>query len=138
MIHTLLLVVHILVCVALMISILLQSGRGGNMAAAFGVGGGSQTLFGGRGASTFLTRATQVLGAAFFVTSLLLAFMSRGSVRQPRSLSQQEAKARGANSGRTAPTSPGAAAPAPAAAPTQGAAPSQQPVRPAPATSGGR
>ena len=146
MIHTLLLVVHILVCVSLMISILLQSGKGGNMAAAFGVGGGSQTLFGGRGASTFITRATQILGAAFFVTSLSLAFMSRGTARQPRSLIQQEAKTRGATAGQTPPASPGAAAPAPAGAPAQGSGPAGAPARqpqqprptPAPTTPGGR
>jgi preprotein translocase subunit SecG len=71
MLFTLLLVVYILVAVVLVISILLQSGQGGGLSGAFG--GGNQTLFGGRGAATFLTHATTYLGAAFLVLSLLLA-----------------------------------------------------------------
>jgi len=118
--YTILLFVHVLICMALMVSVLLQSGKGGNLAGAFGVGGGSQTLFGGRGAATFLTRATQYLGAAFFVTSLVLALMARGAVGGQKSLIQQEAQ----RGGRPAPTAPAPSAPAqgtpaPAAAPQQ-------------------
>ena len=68
-----LLVLHILVAVFLVVSILLQSGQAGGLSGALG-GGGSQTLFGGRGAATFLSRATTYLGAAFLLVSLLLAF----------------------------------------------------------------
>ncbi|HVP40042.1 MAG TPA: preprotein translocase subunit SecG, partial [Candidatus Saccharimonadales bacterium] len=87
--YVLILFIHILVCFGLMISILLQSGKGGSLAGAFGVGGGSQTLFGSRGATTFLTRATQWLGVTFFVTSLVLALISRGTSSAPRSLLQR-------------------------------------------------
>jgi preprotein translocase subunit SecG len=52
---------HILACVSLMVAILLQSGKGGGLAGTFGAGS-SQTLFGGRGAATFLSRARRDLG----------------------------------------------------------------------------
>src|SRR2546423_15441445 len=60
--------VHIFACVALIVSILLQSGKGGGLAGAFGAGS-SQTLFGGRGAATFLTRASTVMAGGFFLPS---------------------------------------------------------------------
>ena len=72
---TLLLVIHILVSIVLIISILLQSGQAGGLSGAFGGGGGNQTLFGGRGAATFLTKATTYFGAAFLAVSFLLAMV---------------------------------------------------------------
>ena len=77
---------HVLVCVFLILVVLLQSGKGGGLAGAFGgMGGAGQTLFGGRGAATFLSKATTVLGIAFMTTSLVLALMA-GSRGGPRSL----------------------------------------------------
>jgi len=55
--------------------VLLQTGKGADMGAAFG-GGSSQTLFGSTGASTFLTKATTAAAVIFMVTSLGLAYMS--------------------------------------------------------------
>ena len=72
---TILLLLHILVAVLLVIAILLQTGQGGTLSGAFGGGGGNQTLFGGRGAATFLTRATTYLGAGFLLISLVLAYV---------------------------------------------------------------
>ena len=116
--YILLLVVHVIVCLGLMVTILLQSGKGGSLAGAFGVGGGSQTLFGGRGAATFLTRTTQYLGAIFFVTSVALALISRGAPSGPKSLIQQEAQ-RGGRAPATAPAPvPSTAAGRPSSAPT--------------------
>ena len=69
-----LLIIHYFTCFAMILVILLQSGKGGGLAGAFG--GGGSTIFGGRGAGTVLTRATMVLGALFFVTSLSLALIS--------------------------------------------------------------
>jgi preprotein translocase subunit SecG len=74
MLFVLILILHILVSILLIGVVLLQSGRGGGLAGAFGGGGGNQTLFGGRGASTFLSKATWILGGAFMFTSLILAF----------------------------------------------------------------
>jgi preprotein translocase subunit SecG len=63
--------------------VLLQTGKGADMGAAFG-GGGSQTLFGSTGASTFLSKATTVAAIVFMLTSLGLAYISthrtKGSV----------------------------------------------------------
>jgi preprotein translocase subunit SecG len=73
MLYAIMLILHILVAVLLMAVVLMQQGRGGAMGSAFGGGGGNQTLFGGRGATSFLTKATWVLGGGFMVTSLILA-----------------------------------------------------------------
>lgn len=70
-----LIIVHIIVCVALIMIVLLQTGKGADMGAAFG-GGGSQTLFGSTGASTFLSKATTVAAIVFMLTSLALAYLS--------------------------------------------------------------
>jgi len=71
----LLIVIHVVVCVALIMIVLLQTGKGADMGAAFG-GGGSQTLFGSTGASTFLSKATTVAAIVFMLTSLALAYLS--------------------------------------------------------------
>ena len=76
--ETVLYAIHILVCVLLIPVILLQSGKGGGVSAAFG-GGGSQTVFGTRGASTFLTRMTTGAAIVFMCTSLGLAWYSSKS-----------------------------------------------------------
>ena len=71
----LLIIVHVVVCIALIMIVLLQTGKGADMGAAFG-GGSSQTLFGSTGASTFLSKATTVAAIVFMVTSLGLAYFS--------------------------------------------------------------
>jgi len=73
--RTILMFIHIAVSLSLIGLVLLQHGRGADAGAAFG-SGSSQTLFGARGSSSFLTRATAVLAAVFFTTSLTLAYMS--------------------------------------------------------------
>ena len=70
-----LVVIHVLVCVALIMIVLLQTGKGADMGAAFG-GGSSQTLFGSTGASTFLSKATTIAAVVFMITSLGLAYLS--------------------------------------------------------------
>ncbi|MDM8552846.1 preprotein translocase subunit SecG [Desulfobacterales bacterium HSG2] len=71
----LLVVVHVIVCIALIMIVLLQTGKGADMGAAFG-GGSSQTLFGSTGASTFLGKLTTVAAVVFMITSLGLAYIS--------------------------------------------------------------
>lgn len=73
--------IHILVCLALVIIVLLQSGKGGGLAGAFGGAGGVGAVFGGQAAATFLTKATRYLAIAFMITSLGMAFAIRGVVR---------------------------------------------------------
>ena len=73
-------IVHIAVCLFLIIVVLLQSGKSGDIAAAFG-GMGSQTAFGPRGAATVLSRATTWSAIIFMVTSITLSvFASRRGV----------------------------------------------------------
>jgi preprotein translocase subunit SecG len=74
-----LIVIHVVVCIALIMIVLLQTGKGADMGAAFG-GGSSQTLFGSTGASTFLSKATTVAAIVFMLTSLTLAYMAGGKV----------------------------------------------------------
>lgn len=76
-----------MIAAALVLVILLQSGRGGGLAGAFGGGGGSQTIFGGRGAATFLSKSTAILGAAFMVSAMTLAMVStRAPVKTQKSV----------------------------------------------------
>lgn len=72
---TLVTVLHVIVCLFLMLTVLLQSGKGGGMGAAFG-GGNAATVFGGSGASGFLKRLTAIAGTIFMITSMVLAFLS--------------------------------------------------------------
>src|ERR1700737_5666960 len=70
--------IHVIVCFFLIIVVLLQSGKSGDIAAAFG-GMGSQTAFGPRGAATALSKATTWSAIIFMVTSITLSiFASRG------------------------------------------------------------
>ena len=87
----LIVVVHVIVCIALILIVLLQTGKGADMGAAFG-GGGSQTLFGATGASTFLSKATTAAAVIFMLTSLVLAYMAgnKGTARLVTDVPQQE------------------------------------------------
>jgi len=76
---TVMVVFHTLVCILLMIVVLMQSAKGEGLAGAFGGGGGSGltgAVFGGRGAASFLSRATTVLAIVFMINCGVLAFMS--------------------------------------------------------------
>ena len=65
--------VHVAVCVALILIVLLQRGKGADMGAAFG--GSSQTVFGSGGATSFMHKLTAGAAIVFMVTSLFLAFL---------------------------------------------------------------
>ncbi|HTP25575.1 MAG TPA: preprotein translocase subunit SecG [Anaeromyxobacteraceae bacterium] len=114
MLFTLILIVHVLVCLVLIASVLVQQGKGASMGAAFGTAG-SQTIFGSSGAGNFLTKTTSVCAAIFFATSLLLAYRSSFR-RSVVDLTEPEGGA---------PTEPAKPVPAgaPAKAPEKGAAP---------------
>jgi len=71
---------HIVISFGLIIVVLLQSGKGGGLAGAFGGAGGVGAVFGGQTAADFLTKATRYLAIGFFLTSLVLAIVSRGAV----------------------------------------------------------
>lgn len=71
---TIIIILHILVCFALILIVLLQAGKGAEMGAAFG--GASQTLFGSAGSMGFLSKLTTVAAVVFMITSLLLTYSS--------------------------------------------------------------
>ena len=69
-----LIVLHVVVSTLLMLVVLLQQGKGADLAGAFG-GGGSQTVFGARGAATLLHKLTVTFFVIFVLTSLSLAIL---------------------------------------------------------------
>ncbi|MFP4154730.1 MAG: preprotein translocase subunit SecG [Halothiobacillaceae bacterium] len=75
---TLIIFVHVLLGLTLVGLVLIQHGKGADAGAAFG-SGSSGTVFGARGATTFLQKLTSWLIAAFFGTSLLLAYVINAS-----------------------------------------------------------
>jgi preprotein translocase subunit SecG len=76
--YTLLLIVHVIVCLFLIIVVLLQSGKAADLAGAFG-GMGSQTAFGPRGSATLLSKATTISAVLFMITSLSLSILATRS-----------------------------------------------------------
>jgi len=72
---TLILLVHIIVCLTLIIAIILQSGKSADLAGAFG-GMGSQSVFGPRGAATILAKVSTICAILFMITSLGLWILS--------------------------------------------------------------
>jgi preprotein translocase subunit SecG len=75
-----LIIIHVIVCIALIMIVLLQTGKGADMGAAFG-GGSSNTLFGSTGSSTFLGKLTTIAAVVFMMTSLGLAYLSGHSMK---------------------------------------------------------
>jgi preprotein translocase subunit SecG len=67
-------IIHVLVCLFLIAVVLLQSGKGAEIGAAFG--GSSQTIFGSRGATSFLSKLTTISAVVFMITSLSLAVIA--------------------------------------------------------------
>ena len=68
-------IVHVIVCIGLIIVVLLQTGKGAEMGAAFG-GGSSGTVFGSSGAGSFLSRVTTGMAVVFMLTSLTLGYFA--------------------------------------------------------------
>jgi preprotein translocase subunit SecG len=75
MLHSIVLVSHVGVALLIIALVLLQRGKGAEAGTGFGAGA-SGTVFGSRGSATFLSRATGLLAALFFATSLALAYLS--------------------------------------------------------------
>ena len=76
MLYYVLVTAYILVCGLLLIVVLLQQGKGGDIASAFG-GASSQTAFGARAGATVLTRATATLATLFMLLAFTLAIYKR-------------------------------------------------------------
>jgi preprotein translocase subunit SecG len=123
-----LITVHVLVSLFLIFVILLQPGKGDGMGGALG-GGGSSSVFGGRGSVTFLSKVTQVCAVIFMLTSLTLAYRSSHSesvVRARRNLLETPREAEKAPAPKSA-AAP-AADPKPAPAPTPAPSPAHAPA----------
>ena len=73
--HTLIVILHVVVSIAMILVILLQTGKGSDIGAVFG-GGSSQTLFGSTGPTSFLGKLTAGAAILFMITSLFLAYFS--------------------------------------------------------------
>lgn len=146
-------IVHVLLCVFMIFVILLQPGKDAGMGSALG-GGAATSAFGGRGATTFLTKITGICAAMFFLTSLGLSFVgmrtsvagslaNKPAATQPAQVPQQGAAQPGAGAppageipaanpqeagppSGSAPAAPGSVEqPRPADAPTPAPAPGQ-------------
>ena len=92
----LLVIIHVLVSVFLILVVLIQQGKGADLAGAFG-GGGSQTAFGARGATTLLHKLTTIFFALFVLTSMSLAILQarpRSSVMSGRTPAPASAPAK--------------------------------------------
>jgi preprotein translocase subunit SecG len=72
--YTVVIVIHVAVCISLCIAVLLQQGKGADIGAVFG--GSSQTVFGASGAGNILTKLTWGFAVVFFSTSIFLAYAS--------------------------------------------------------------
>ena len=144
-VYAALVVVYVVICFFLILVVLLQQGKGADIAGAFG-GGGSQTAFGARGATTFLHKLTTGAFVGFVVLSMLLSILEA----RPRSSVIQTLPGKAAAQKAPAPAAPPPAAPAPAtnapvpatststgqpaapstSAPAPNAAPNRSPVKP--------
>ena len=125
MLRIVLTVIQVFSAFAIIGLVLLQRGKGAEAGAGFGAGA-SGTVFGARGASTALSRATAIFAAVFMINSLLLAYTgTKQSQAQPRTILDEAAEsASKAPAGSAKPPSP-ATVPAPA--------PTPSPAAPAPA-----
>ena len=124
MLRMLLTAVQVFSSLAIVGLVLLQRGKGAEAGAGFGAGA-SGTVFGARGASTALSRATAVFAAIFMINSLALAYLGTTSGKEPQKTILEEA----AESGKAAPAR---GAPPPASLPAQApvSAPGTAPVSP--------
>ena len=102
----LLTIVHLFVCVFLILVVLLQTGKGADLAGAFG--GTSQTAFGARGATTLLSKLTTGSAIVFMITSFALAMMASkgGSTVVPDQVPVEKSAPVPAPAGQTPPSNP--------------------------------
>ncbi|NLI81755.1 MAG: preprotein translocase subunit SecG [Deltaproteobacteria bacterium] len=123
--YSVIVIFHVLACLALILIVLLQTGRGAEMGAAFG--GASQTLFGGAGGSTFLGKLTTGAAIVFMLTCLSLTYLSVG----PSSRSLMEDVPASQSQGTPVPEAkPVQPVPEPTRAPESAAKPSAEAVTP--------
>jgi preprotein translocase subunit SecG len=126
MLRLILTFVQLFSAVAIILLVLLQRGKGAEAGAGFGAGA-SGTVFGARGATTALSRATAILAAIFMINSLALAYMGTRAVEAPKTILDEAASSKpAAGAGKPAPppaSAPAGPASAPASAPPAPAPP---------------
>ncbi|HEY5974520.1 MAG TPA: preprotein translocase subunit SecG [Geobacteraceae bacterium] len=122
---------HVVVSIALIAIVLLQSGKGAEMGASFGAGG-SQSVFGAGGGNTFMSKLTTGAAVIFMLTSLVLAHLS-GTTGSSSIMSSKSAPKQAAPATPAAPAQPGAPVQqtAPAMPANPAGAPQQAPAAPA-------
>jgi preprotein translocase subunit SecG len=127
MLRIILTAIQVLSSFAIVGLVLIQRGKGAEAGAGFGAGA-SGTVFGARGASTALSRATAVFAAIFMINSLALAYTGTRASEQPKSILEE------ASQPKPVPGTalPNSLPPAPGAKP--GTATGGAPPTPAPAT----
>jgi len=111
--YTIALIVHVIICVALVLVILAQTSKGGLDA---NLGGAAMNVFGGSGASQFLKKWTQILAFVFAASCILLAFLVK-DLGNAGATNVQERQKRIKDTEQKAPAKAPAAAPAPAQSP---------------------
>ncbi len=126
MLYAVLVVLYIVICFFLILVVLLQQGKGADIAGAFG-GGGSQTAFGARGATTFLHKLTTGAFVGFILLSVLLSIME---ARPRKSVIQTVPAAAGAKAPAPAPAAPAGAPDAAAPQPAGQQPATQSPAKP--------
>ena len=119
MLHYILIVIQVLSALCILLLVMLQRGKGAEAGAGFGAGA-SGTVFGARGATTALSRATAILAAVFMVNSLALTYLSTRAHAQKTTILEIAGQKQAPAAGTAAqPHSMRAAAPQGAAAPAQ-------------------
>lgn len=137
--YYLVLILHLIACFFLIAVVLLQQGKGQDLASAFG-GGGTQAAFGPRGSATLLSRVTTGLAAIFMVTSITLAVLKQKEASVLDAIPAAASPTPGAAptnvlglpltpASSPSPAAPAAAVPSPSAAPSVAASPA--PAKPA-------
>lgn len=133
--NLLIVIVHVIASIALIAIVLLQTGKGAEMGAAFG--GASQTLFGGSGGSSFMSKLTTGAAVVFMITCLLLSYRSAStttgrSVMEDIPVQEQQQTQPAPLLPEARPVQPEASAPAQGQPATQAVPQQQAPAAPAP------
>jgi len=102
---------HVIVCVILVLVVLLQSGKGADLAGAFG-GGATQTAFGSRGPASFLSKMTTVAAVVFMITSIGLSLITT-SKTEAKSVLETTKQGQAAKPVKRSPAGPPVATPTP-------------------------
>ena len=129
MLHTLLTIVQLFSAVCIIVLVLVQRGKGADAGAGFGAGA-SGTVFGARGATTALSRATAILAAVFMLSSVTLAYTATRAIKDSGPASVLDKLAEQPAS--TVPTVPANPAAPTSTAPATSTVPEVPPAKPAP------